>query len=59
MPKRLHWYASIRELDIGSIHVPARFHANINGTDREHATYRVTLAYGKRYEPWVVAVDEE
>ena len=51
--------ASIRQLDIESIHVPARFHASIGHGTSDNPAYRATVAWGRRHEPWVVAVDAD
>ncbi len=51
------YMASVRELDIERIHVPRRFHPSIAETGEKSPSFLATVAWGKRYEPWVVAVE--
>jgi hypothetical protein len=50
----------IQGLSIGSVHVPLQFHDVFEGarpthhSDRPDVHYSVTLAYGRRHEPWIV-----
>ncbi len=54
----------IREIAVSNINIPLAFRKTLDpfierdqSNDSEDARYQVTLAYGKRYEPWVVKVE--
>ncbi|MDT8388158.1 MAG: DUF4824 family protein [Thiogranum sp.] len=54
----------IREITVSDINIPLAFRKTFDrfmkadhSNDNEAVRYQVTLAYGKRYEPWVVKVE--
>lgn len=55
------WCGRVESVDIEDVHVPRQHHATFAplGPFQPHdgpPRYAVTLAYGRRYEPWIIAV---
>jgi hypothetical protein len=54
------YQAHIAELEVESIHLPARLHGAVGaGGNHDAARYRIDVAWGRRHEPWVVAARAE
>ena len=54
------YQAHIAELEVESIHLPARFHGAVAASgNRDALRYRIDVAWGRRHEPWVVAARAE
>lgn len=57
-PRRLEWRGYVQGLDVDAIHVPLALRevfASPAGDEETRARYEVTLAWGRRGAPWIVA----
>lgn len=57
-PRRMVWRGYVEGLDVATVHVPLAVRevfATPAGADEAGPRYEVTLAWGRRAEPWIVA----